>query len=65
MKLFMNRLYVMLKRTIIQPLYIVMLITLVVLSIIYVNIPDREKTIYVPAAILNEDTSSSSTEFEE
>ncbi|MCR5148122.1 MAG: ABC transporter permease [Eubacterium sp.] len=65
MKLFLNRLYVMLKRTIIQPLYIVMLIMLIALSCVYMNIPDREKTIYVPAAIYNLDHSDSGNEFEE
>ena len=65
MKLFRNRLYIMLKRTLMQPLYIAMLITLIGMAIIYVNIPAKNKTLYVPAAVCNHDTSSDSKRFEE
>ena len=65
MKLFMNRLYIMLKRTLMQPLYIAMLVTIIGMSIIYVNIPEKSKTLYVPAAICNHDTSDDAKQFEE
>ena len=64
MKLFWNRLYIMLKRTLMQPLYIAMLVTLIGMAIIYVNIPAKNKTMYVPAAVCNHDTSRDGEEFE-
>ncbi len=65
MRLLINRLYVMLKRTMIQPLYIVMLATLITLSVVYVNIPSKEKSLYIPAVIYNMDDSELSKEFNE
>ncbi len=59
----MNRLYIMLKRTLMQPLYIGMLATLIVMSVIYVNIPEKNKTLYVPAAVCCYDTSMEAQEF--
>ena len=64
MKLFWNRLYIMLKRTLMQPLYIGMLVVLIGMSIIYINIPAKNKTMYVPAAICNHDNSNNGKEFE-
>lgn len=64
MKLFMNRLYIMLKRTLMQPLYIGMLAALIVMSLIYVNVPEKSKTLYVPAAVCCYDTSMEAEEFE-
>lgn len=55
MKLFINRLSIMTKRTLKQPLYISMLLILVLLTIIYIKVPDKEKSVYIPVAILNYD----------
>ncbi|MBQ9278850.1 MAG: ABC transporter permease [Lachnospiraceae bacterium] len=57
MKLFSNRFGIMLKRTIKQPVYIIMLLLLISLSIFYVSIPAEKKSLYITAAVLCEDSS--------
>ena len=57
MKLFFNRFFILLKRSIKQPVNIAMLAVLLVLAIIYRQVPASEKTLYVPVALLSEDDS--------
>ncbi|MBQ9233813.1 MAG: ABC transporter permease [Lachnospiraceae bacterium] len=57
MKIFFTRFKIMLKRTIKQPIYIIMLISIVVLSFIYVMIPSEKKSLYIYAAVFCEDKS--------
>lgn len=55
-----NRFKVMIKRSLKQKINIAMLILLVILLIIYKNIPEKEKSEYIPVAILNNDSSEDS-----
>lgn len=57
MKLFLNRFGIMLKRTVKQPIYIIMLIAVLCLSIFYAFIPSEKKSMYITAAVLCEDKS--------
>ena len=57
MKLFANRFGIMLKRSVKQPVYIVMLLLLISLSLFYVSIPAEKKSLYITAAVLCEDSS--------
>jgi len=57
MKLQLNRFLIMVKRSLKQPVNLAMLLTLVVLAVIYRQIPAVEKSLYVPVAILCEDQS--------
>ncbi len=63
MKLFLNRLQVMLKRNLKQPISILMLLLLLVLTFLYTRIPAKEKTANIPVAILNLDTSGEGERF--
>lgn len=53
----LNRLKVMLKRSIKQPLNIIMLLILIAVLIIYKNLPAEEKSEYIPVVIYSDDTS--------
>ncbi len=57
MKLFLNRFGIMIKRTFKQPVYIIMLLLLLSLSILYTFIPSEKKSLYITAAVLCEDSS--------
>ena len=65
MKFFMTRLNIMIKRTLKQPVYLLMLLSLPVLTIVYVNIPEKEKSAYIPVAVFCADESLSSDTFKE
>ena len=56
MRLFFNRFFILLKRSIRQPVNAVMLMILVLLAVIYRQIPASEKSLYLPVAVLCEDT---------
>ncbi len=55
MKLFFNRFFILMKRSLKQPVNLVMLLVLLLLAIIYRSIPASEKSMYIPVAILCED----------
>ncbi|MBQ9609325.1 MAG: ABC transporter permease [Lachnospiraceae bacterium] len=63
MKKFFIRFGIMLKRTVMQPFYIVMLGVLILLSVIYAMIPVEEKSLYISIALYCEDTSAEAEEF--
>lgn len=63
MKLFWNRFGIMLKRTVKQPIYIVMLLFILCLSVFYVLVPSEKKSLYITAAVLCEDTSDEAALF--
>ena len=63
MKLFWNRFKIMFKRTVKQPIYIVMLLFLLCLSVFYVMVPSEKKSLYITAAVLCEDTSDEASLF--
>ena len=55
MKLTLNRFFIMIKRSLKQPVNLVMLLVLVTLAIIYQGIPASQKSMYIPVAVLCED----------
>ena len=55
MKLNLNRFFILCKRSLLQPVNLAMLITLLVLAVVYNGIPSSEKSVYIPVAILCED----------
>ena len=56
MKLTLNRFFIMIKRSMKQPVNLIMLLVLVTLAIIYQGIPASQKSMYIPVAVLCEDT---------
>ena len=56
MKLLFNRFFILLKRSLKQPVNLVMLFILLALAVIYRQVPSSEKTLYVPVALLSEDS---------
>ena len=52
MKLLLNRFFILLKRSVKQPINIAMLVILLALAIIYRQVPASEKTLYLPIAAL-------------
>ena len=56
MRLFFNRFFILLKRSIRQPVNLAMLGVLLLLAVVYRQIPASEKSLYLPVAILSEDT---------
>ena len=65
MKLFFIRFGTMLKRTLQQPVYIIMLSAIILMSAVYVMIPSDDKSLYVSAAVLCEDDSPEAEAFME
>lgn len=55
MKLLLNRFFILLKRSVKQPVNVAMLVILLALAIIYRQVPASEKTLYLPIALLSED----------
>lgn len=55
MKLFFNRFFIMLKRSITQPVNVAMLVILLLLAVIYRQIPASQKSLYLPVAVICED----------
>ena len=55
MKLNRNRFFILCKRSLLQPVNLAMLITLLLLALIYNGIPTSERSVYIPVAILCED----------
>ncbi|MCR4838097.1 MAG: ABC transporter permease [Eubacterium sp.] len=56
MKLFFNRFFILLKRSMRQPVNLAMLVILLTLAVIYRQVPSSEKTLYMPVALLCEDS---------
>ena len=57
MKLFLNRLQVLSKRSLINPAMYVMAGIIVLLALLVIFVPEKETSAYIPVAILNEDNS--------
>ena len=57
MKLFLNRLFVLSKRSLINPAMYVMSFILVVLALLVIFVPEKETSVYIPVAVLNKDNS--------
>ena len=62
MKLFMNRLIVVIKRCALSPFMYVMASVLIILSMLAILIPESEKSVYLPVAILNKDDNEKTEE---
>lgn len=58
MKLFLNRLSVLAKRSLINPAMYVMCGVLLIMALLVIFVPEKETSVYIPVAILNEDNSS-------
>ena len=57
MKLFLNRLSVLAKRSLINPAMYVMSGVIVIMALLVIFVPAKETSIYIPVAVLNEDDS--------
>jgi len=57
MKLFLNRLSVLAKRSLINPAMYVMSGVIILMALLVILVPPKETSIYIPVAILNEDNS--------
>ena len=57
MKLFLNRLSVLAKRSLINPAMYVMSGVIVIMALLVIFVPAKETSIYIPVAVLNEDSS--------
>ncbi len=57
MRLFLNRLYVLSKRCLINPAMYVMFAAITVMALLVIFVPEKETAVSVPVAIVNEDNS--------
>lgn len=57
MKLFLNRLQVLSKRSLINPAMYVMAAVIIIMALLVIFVPEKETSVYIPVAILNEDSS--------
>ena len=57
MKLFFNRLQVLSKRSLINPAMYVMAAVIIIMALLVIFVPEKETSVYIPVAILNEDNS--------
>ena len=57
MKLFLNRLSVLAKRSLINPAMYVMSGAIIILALLVIFVPEKDTSVYIPVAILNEDDS--------
>lgn len=57
MKLFLNRLSVLAKRSLINPAMYVMVGVILLMALLVIFVPEKETSVYIPVAILNEDNS--------
>ena len=57
MKLFLNRLSVLAKRSLINPAMYVMSGVIIIMALLVILVPAKETSIYIPVAVLNEDSS--------
>ena len=62
MKLFLNRLSVLAKRSLINPAMYVMSAVIILMALLVIFVPEKETSIYIPVAILNEDSSEDTEE---
>ena len=65
MKLFLNRLQVLSKRSLINPAMYVMAGAIIILALLVIFVPEKETSAYIPIAILNEDNSDETEEIVE
>lgn len=57
MRLFLNRLSVLAKRSLINPAMYVMSFVIILMALLVIFVPEKETSIYIPVAVLNKDTS--------
>ena len=62
MRLFLNRLSVLTKRSLINPAMYVMIGVMIIMALLVVFIPEKESSIYIPIALINEDNSDETEE---
>lgn len=62
MKLFLNRLQVLGKRSLINPAMYVMAAVIIIMALLVIFVPEKETSVYIPVAILNEDDSDMTEE---
>ena len=57
MKLFLNRLQVLSKRSFINPAMYIMAGVIILMALLVIFVPEKETSVYIPVALLNEDSS--------
>ena len=57
MRLFMNRLSVLAKRSLINPAMYVMSGVIILMALLAIFVPEKETSVYIPVALLNNDDS--------
>ena len=62
MKLFLNRLSVLTKRSLINPAMYVMSGAIIILALLVIFVPEKDTSVYIPVAVLNEDSSDDTEE---
>ncbi len=62
MRLFLNRLSVLAKRSLINPAMYVMSGAIIILALLVIFVPEKDTSVYIPVAVLNEDTSDDTEE---
>ena len=60
MRLFLNRFSVLAKRSLINPAMYVMCAVIIIMALLVIFVPEKETSVYIPVAILNEDNSEDS-----
>jgi len=60
MKLLLNRIRIASKRSILSPIMLIMVLLILILSVLQLTIPDKQKSAFIPIAILNNDTNEES-----
>ena len=57
MKLFLNRLQILSKRSFINPAMYIMVGVIVLMALLVIFVPEKQTSVYIPVALLNEDSS--------
>ena len=57
MRLFLNRFTVLCKRSLINPAMYIMGAVILLMTLLVIFVPDKETSVYIPVAVLNEDRS--------
>ena len=65
MRLFLNRLSVLAKRSLINPAMYVMSCVIILMALLVIFVPEKETSIYIPVAVLNNDRSKDTKEIVE
>ena len=62
MRLFLNRLSVLAKRSFINPAMYVMSAVILLMALLVIFVPEKDTSVYIPVAVLNNDNSDETEE---